>query len=113
MSLKPVHFLPGDIIIEAGTIGEEMFFISSGTVEVDVDGKIISVLNPGQFFGEVELLFGLLKRTATVRAITNCRLYSLSRRDLLFILEVYPEVSKALQDEVERRLDLDIMGVNQ
>ena len=51
MILRPECFLPGDVIIETGTAGDLMFFISTGTVEAVVNGKVVASLGPGQFFG--------------------------------------------------------------
>lgn len=51
MILKLCYFLPGDMVIEKGTVGDLMFFIASGTLEVVVDVKTVATLNPGQFFG--------------------------------------------------------------
>lgn len=94
--------------MEKGSIGENMFFIASGSVEVLSDGQIMAILRPGQFFGEIALLFGHMKRTATIKAVTPCILYSLSRHDLMFILNIYPEIAENLQKEAEKRLEGDL-----
>ncbi|KAJ3315142.1 hypothetical protein HDV04_004283 [Boothiomyces sp. JEL0838] len=107
MILKLCYFLPGDMVIEKGTVGDLMFFIASGTLEVVVDVKPVATLNPGQFFGEIALLFGNMKRTATIRAKTACNLYSLSRNDLSFILQVYPEIAEKMQAVAEERIKSD------
>ncbi|KAJ3324451.1 hypothetical protein HDV06_006862 [Boothiomyces sp. JEL0866] len=106
MILKLTYFLPGDMVIEKGTVGDLMFFIASGTLEVVVDVKPVAQLNPGQFFGEIALLFGNMKRTATIRAKTACNLYSLSRNDLSFILQVYPEIAEKMQAVAEERIKI-------
>jgi CRP-like cAMP-binding protein len=49
-----------------------------------------------------------MKRTATVRAVTSCTLYSLSRSDLEYILEVYPEMADKLQKTAEERITSDL-----
>ncbi|KAI8917315.1 cyclic nucleotide-binding-like protein [Entophlyctis helioformis] len=51
MILRINHFLPGDFVIEEGTTGDQMFFISSGTLEVIVGGAPRAKLSPGLFFG--------------------------------------------------------------
>ncbi|KAI8892090.1 hyperpolarization activated cyclic nucleotide-gated potassium channel 2 [Globomyces pollinis-pini] len=81
-----------------------MYFISSGTLDVIIDGNKVATLSPGQFFGEIALLFGNMKRTATIKAVTSCTLYSLSRTDLGFILEVYPEMAEKMQKIAEERI---------
>ncbi|KAJ3334449.1 hypothetical protein HDU91_002727, partial [Kappamyces sp. JEL0680] len=108
MILKPAHFLPDDLVIEKGTAGDLMFFIASGNLDVVIDGKTIGHLKPGQFFGEIALLFGHMKRTASIRAVTSCSLYSLSRYDLESVLNIYPEMAENLQKIAEKRLEVEI-----
>lgn len=40
------------------------------------------VLMPGAFFGETAVLFSEVRRTATVRAMTNCELMTLKAADV-------------------------------
>ena len=49
--LKFDVFLSGDIIVKEGTIGEEMFFLRKGIVEVASDGVKLSHLTDGGYFG--------------------------------------------------------------
>lgn len=51
LCLEPNHFLAGDKVIEAGSTGDEMYFISSGICEVWVNGEIKATLVSGTFFG--------------------------------------------------------------
>ena len=44
-------FLEGDIIIQEGTIGTEMYFLREGSVEIRTNNYIRNVLNDGSFFG--------------------------------------------------------------
>ncbi|KAI8617808.1 hypothetical protein BC830DRAFT_64515 [Chytriomyces sp. MP71] len=43
----------GHIIVSKGEEAAEMFFLLRGNAQVLVDGKIVSTLNPGTFFGEL------------------------------------------------------------
>ena len=103
--LKPTMFLPGQVIFSEGSIGQEMFFVRSGEVEISVAGRIAAVLPPGSYFGEIALLTRT-RRTATVRCTRNdpCELYSLSISDFRDVEAVYPEVREALQVVAEHRL---------
>jgi CRP-like cAMP-binding protein len=56
----------------------------------------------GNFFGEGALL-DHRPRNATVTAMTPCSLYKLRRKDLEVLVEVYPNIRKALELENERR----------
>jgi len=56
LCLEPNHFLAGDKVIEAGSTGDEMYFISSGICEVWVNGEIKATLSSGTFFGGMYLV---------------------------------------------------------
>ncbi|KAL2912093.1 hypothetical protein HK105_208446 [Polyrhizophydium stewartii] len=107
MILHVTHYMPGDYVIEEGNIGDNMFFIASGTLEVIVGGTARAKLSPGLFFGEIALLYGRMRRTASVRAVTNCILYSLSRPDLNTVLECNPKMADKMRKVAEERLAAD------
>jgi CRP-like cAMP-binding protein len=56
--LKPEIYLPGDYIIYKGDIGEEMFFIAEGSVDVlTPDNKHVKIkLGKKDYIGELALL---------------------------------------------------------
>jgi CRP-like cAMP-binding protein len=113
MILKVNHYLPGDYVIEEGTSGDHMYFIASGTVEAIVNGVSRAKLFPGLFFGEIALLFGRMKRTASIRAVTHCVLYSLSRQDLNSVLELNPVMADKMKQVAADRLAADAKAKNQ
>ena len=55
--------------------------------------RVTSKIGPGQYFGEVGLIFGDY-RTATVRAASYCELLMLRRPDLDEVLEEFPLIAK-------------------
>ncbi len=57
----------GEVICSQDTIGQEMYFIKSGSASVDVNGSRVAVLRKGELFGEISLFYNV-KRTATVVA---------------------------------------------
>lgn len=80
--LQPVVCLPGNLVIRAGHIGREMYFLTRGVMEVlDEDGRKVRNLLPGDFFGEIALLYPE-RRTASIRARTTCDLFVLTQSDL-------------------------------
>ena len=85
--LKPFSAIPGDYIIHEGEIGFEMYILVSGHVEVvSGDGTMVyAVLGPGNHFGEIAPIVPTEeaeKRSASVRAIDYCDLFSLHKDDL-------------------------------
>lgn len=92
VELKPLIALPGEYIIRKGEIGDKMYFIASGTVDVLGTDKTtpIATLTEGSFFGEIALM-EKIPRGADVRASTYCDLYTLSRAALEHVITQYPE----------------------
>jgi len=58
----------GDQLFTQGQAGHTFFVIEKGTVEVEIDGKVIAKLKEGQSFGELALLFRA-SRAATIRCV--------------------------------------------
>ena len=46
-------YLPGDVVIREGTIGDEMFFIRNGSVDVVAEGQHVTTLTEGDYFGGI------------------------------------------------------------
>ncbi|XP_051556575.1 potassium/sodium hyperpolarization-activated cyclic nucleotide-gated channel 2-like [Myxocyprinus asiaticus] len=97
-------FQPGDYIIREGTIGKKMYFIQHGVVNVITKGTVGMKLSDGSYFGEICLLTRG-RRTASVRAETYCRLYSLSVDNFNEVLEEYPMMRRAFETVAIDRLD--------
>ena len=95
LNLKPVVYTPGDRVVGHGEVGCEMFFISSGSLNVtNRDGSIIyATLSAGQFFGETALVLQG-NRTATVTAMDYCDLYVLEKETFDTILRRYPRFAE-------------------
>uniref|UniRef100_A0A3Q3WGN5 Cyclic nucleotide-binding domain-containing protein n=1 Tax=Mola mola TaxID=94237 RepID=A0A3Q3WGN5_MOLML len=97
-------FQPHDYIIREGTIGKKMYFIQHGVCSVITKGTLAMKLSDGSYFGEICLLTRG-RRTASVRAETYCRLYSLSVDHFNEVLEEYPMMRRAFETVAIDRLD--------
>jgi CPA1 family monovalent cation:H+ antiporter len=100
----------GDRIVTQGRAGSSLYLIARGVVRVtrtdDGVTRDVATLMAGEFFGEMALLHGGVRR-ATCRAVTPCVLYELSRSDLDLVCEVLPEMREALEDaDRVRRVEL-------
>ncbi|XP_075758707.1 potassium/sodium hyperpolarization-activated cyclic nucleotide-gated channel 2 [Pelodiscus sinensis] len=102
--LKFEVFQPGDYIIREGTVGKKMYFIQHGVVSVLTKGNKEMKLSDGSYFGEICLLTRG-RRTASVRADTYCRLYSLSVDNFNEVLEEHPMMRRAFETVAIDRLD--------
>ena len=62
----------GENLVEQGQSGDELFLLLDGVLSVEVDKKPLAEVGPGAILGERAVLEGG-KRTATLRAVTPCR----------------------------------------
>jgi hypothetical protein len=62
----------GDVLVEQGTEGHDLFLLLDGVLGVEVNGEPVAEMGPGTMLGERASLEGGV-RTATLRAITPCR----------------------------------------
>jgi len=82
---KHCNFQPGDILIQEGTTGCEMFIMAMGMVEVSIGGKVVKTLTVGDHFGEMSLVTNE-PRTATIRAVTDVETICFSKSEFLWIV---------------------------
>jgi putative ABC transport system ATP-binding protein len=75
------HFNAGEVVIEEGAEGEELFLISQGEVEIVRDDHEVARLGPSEFFGELSLISGE-PRNATVVATEPLDTFVLRRPEL-------------------------------
>jgi hypothetical protein len=62
----------GATLVSQGDPGHELYLLFDGLLAVEIDGRTVVELGPGAVVGEVALLEGG-RRTATLRAVTPCR----------------------------------------
>ena len=105
--LSNERFAAGDVIITQGDIGDKLYLIVRGQVDVlatDPTGRqrLMAVLWPGDHFGEMALMWDM-PRTATVRARTAVELYSLNKEDFNTLLATVPGLRDRLEQMVIKR----------
>jgi CRP-like cAMP-binding protein len=108
VSLAPVRLTRGHAVFHEGEPGDRLYVIGSGKVKLgrrSNDGRenLLSILGPGEMFGELSL-FDPGPRTASAVAVTDAMLYELSHAELIGWLEQYPAVAKHLLEALARRL---------
>ncbi len=95
-------------IVEEGLSGDYMYVIREGHVKVtklsgDGREKILELLGPGDFFGEMSLLDDA-PRSASVKSLTETHILALSRPDFLKELRRNPDLGMAVIQELTRRV---------
>lgn len=107
LMLKPVLFMPSDYIVRQGDVGDEMYFVSRGVVEeleVNSHSRIANILESGEFFDDINLLYDVPRRTS-FRARTHVDMLSLSVGELKSVLAMYPNVEAQI-----RRIGKELYG---
>ena len=92
---------PNKIIFEENAIGDNFYIIARGSVAIskadhDHENKIVSVLETGDFFGEIALLFS---STRTARATTReaCTFLVMYRTQFVAFLK---QIDAPLRDKI-------------
>ncbi len=80
-----VHRLAGAPIIRIGERGDRFYVVVDGELEVEVDGRDVRRLGPGDGFGEIALVRDV-PRTATITAVTDVVLLAIDREPFLAAL---------------------------
>jgi hypothetical protein len=62
----------GEVLVEQGVEGHDLYLLLDGVLGVEVNGEQVAEMGPGTMLGERASLEGGV-RTATLRAITPCR----------------------------------------
>ncbi len=103
--LRPRLVQPDKYVVRRGEAGDSMFFITAGFVEVIVEPEPVR-LGPGDFFGEIALVFGG-KRTADIVTLGYCQLLELRRADFEQCFKGEPELIAALRRIAESRMQAE------
>ena len=103
------RFRAGQMIFRTGEAGAEMFVIEDGQVEIfrqhgPTEARLV-VLEAGDFFGEMSILEDL-PRSASARALTDCRVLPVDASIFDQILRDHPELAIRIMRTLSRRLRL-------
>jgi len=98
----------GSQVINKGDAGDALYVILSGKAKVTLYGEggkeiVLSVINGGDFFGEMSLLDGE-PRSANVEAVEDIECLVLKSRDFLAYLQKHPAVAVQLLIYQTKRL---------
>ena len=95
----------GERLIRKGDQADSMYFIVSGEVEVDLEtsapkGRLVA----GDFFGEIALI-AERTRTATIIALSPCKLLVLDKDDFESFMHEHPDLREVVRVAAMRRLE--------
>jgi CRP-like cAMP-binding protein len=102
------EYQPGEVLFREGEAGEVMFVIQTGAVRITKavggDEKVLAVLGPGEFLGEMAILNGK-PRTATAVVVEPTRCLVIEARTLEQMVARNAEIALRLIKKLAKRLD--------
>ena len=107
-NMVSVKIAKGTILFAEGDGGDQLYVIAEGKLKLGTssgDGRenLLSILGPGEMFGELSL-FDPGPRTSTATAVTDAKLLSLGQEKLLPWLAENPKVALQLLARLAQRL---------
>lgn len=100
-------YADGEIIISEGDVGDCMYVIQEGQVEVIIgngeDEIQLSILKPGDFFGEMAV-FERDVRSATVRALGPTRVITVDKKNFMRRVHEDPVLAFRLVETMSHRV---------
>ncbi|MDQ4076713.1 MAG: cyclic nucleotide-binding domain-containing protein [Chloroflexota bacterium] len=103
--LREEAYPAGSTLITEGDVGDRLYLIVHGRVEVSAASAGASIplhtLEEGELFGEIALLMPSLRRTATVTALTDLLVLTLRAAEFEAFLAAYPAARSAFVASAE------------
>jgi len=107
--LEEINFAENTIVFESGEIGDCLYVIVNGEVEVYIEAGeksekvILSTLAKGDYFGEMSLITGE-PRSASVTTLNECVFLRLSKSDFDQLIINNPSITISLSHMLSQRL---------
>ncbi|WP_418278054.1 Crp/Fnr family transcriptional regulator [Isoptericola jiangsuensis] len=107
-SMVAVELSRGDVLFREGEPGDRLYVIAQGKIKLgrrSSDGRenLLSILGPGEMFGELSL-FDPGPRTATASSVSDAVVYELRHQALVQWINAHPRVALTLLGALARRL---------
>lgn len=96
-------FKAGETIFKKGDPGDAMFLIKKGQVEILVGDKLIEMLGPEEFFGEMALI-DHQPRSANAVAQSDCEIEIIADKQFLFRVQEMPYFALKVMKVMAQRL---------
>lgn len=100
-------FKPGEVIFKVGDVGEHMFIIQQGRVEVYLTtpkgDQNLAFMGPGDFFGEMAII-EKAPRSANARAADETKLILLDERTFDLHVQSNPAIVRKILKNMSNRL---------
>jgi len=107
-SMTQVKVSKGHTLFKEGDEGDRLYVVLEGKLKLgttSIDGRenLLSILGPGEMFGELSL-FDPEPRTATATAVTDAKLLALAHDQVIGLVTRHPQASLELLRRLAQRL---------
>ena len=103
---EPLSFKAGETIFEQGQLGEEMYVIEEGEVDIVFGEKVINTHEAGEIFGEMALIDNQPRSSSAV-AKSDCKVAPVSQKRFIFLVQEHPyfslQVMRVLAERLRKR----------
>ena len=108
-TLRVLDMPPGTALFREQETGNDLFVVITGHVEVvkgmsTPEEKILKVIGPGEYLGEMSLLTPEGQRSAGARAQDHCQLWVMTRTDFNGLLQRNPHLAYNIGKVLSERL---------
>jgi CRP/FNR family cyclic AMP-dependent transcriptional regulator len=93
----------GQTIFQEGDVGEQMFAVIGGEVDIVIHGNVVETIGAGGVFGEMALIEDR-PRSATAVVKTEARVVPVDRKRFLFLVQQSPFFALQLMAIMAQRL---------
>ncbi|MBF0237637.1 MAG: response regulator [SAR324 cluster bacterium] len=97
--------VPADtILLTQGQPADKVYFVEAGDLEILVNDELVAHRTPGDSVGEMSCLRGEENASATVRALTPCRILQIERDEFMEVVNRLPQLWQQVFRDMSQRL---------
>ncbi|MDN3509394.1 MAG: FAD-dependent oxidoreductase [Candidatus Neptunochlamydia sp.] len=105
--IAQLHFETNAIIFHEGDVGDYLYIVVNGEVEIyqekGISKNVIAKLGKGEYFGEMALL-NQCSRTATVKCLSPVDVLALKKRDFGILISNFQQLKKDFEETEKIRM---------
>lgn len=100
------YFPEGYVLFKEGDVGDALYLVKSGKVQITKQDKVLAELIEGDFFGEMALM-DAAPRNANAILLEDSELFRLNKSDFDRLLEKNPDIAEAVRAAYALRKEAD------
>ena len=100
----PCRVSQGEVIFREGDLGDKLYGVVSGQVQLRWGDDRVEMIGPGSCFGVGALVDPEHRRFGTAEAVSDCELLVMNREQFLFAMQELPMFGLEMLHDLELRL---------